>query len=66
MRQGKMVCNYEIKYCIGVCLHMDAIPLSATVASYCLPWPSLTALFLVSLEDKTLLYNVHWKLFFTE
>lgn len=58
MRQGKMVCNYEIKDRTFVCFHMDAITLSATIASYCLPWPSLTGLFLVSLEDKTLLCNV--------
>lgn len=64
MRQGKMVCNYEIKDCIVVCLHMDAVTLSATIASYCQPWPLLTGLFLVSLEGKTLLCNLHGK--FTE
>lgn len=33
-RQGKMVCNYEIKDYIIVCSHMDAITLSTTIASH--------------------------------
>lgn len=52
MRPEKMVCNYEIKDCSVVSLHMDGITLPATIASYCLPWPSLTGLFLVSSEEK--------------